>query len=160
VTSTATTGGAMRTNRCHRMPTRHNTNQRRKRRMPAFPSGAPVMMNADKNGPRKTPKIWRNEPPPINGRVKGLLNGRSPIPSSESTTLEPGKVPPFLEQEEEFARPIMRADALNDARRVLEDLDESSLKLRDKWTTIDLLANAAANANEEVSRYREELGIQ
>jgi hypothetical protein len=54
----------------------------------------------------------------------------------------------------------MRADALNDAQRVLEDLDKDTLKLRDKWATIDLLAAAATDANEEVAHYREELGIQ
>jgi hypothetical protein len=54
----------------------------------------------------------------------------------------------------------MRADALNDARRVLEDADEDALHLPDKWAAIDALALAAADANEEVSRYKEELGIQ
>ncbi|MBA3475009.1 MAG: hypothetical protein H0T57_17605 [Rubrobacter sp.] len=73
---------------------------------------------------------------------------------------EPGEVPLFFEQEEELARLIMRADALNDARRVLEDLDEDSLKLRDKWATIDALATSAADASEEVSRYRKEIGLR
>jgi hypothetical protein len=73
---------------------------------------------------------------------------------------EPGEVTLSLEQEEEIVRRMMRADALNDARRVLEDLSEDVLKLRDKWATIDALALAADDANEEVSRYKEDLGIR
>jgi hypothetical protein len=49
VPSTASIGGPMRTNRYHRSPTRHNTNRRTKRCMPALPAVAPVMMKAAKS---------------------------------------------------------------------------------------------------------------
>lgn len=55
---------------------------------------------------------------------------------------------------------IIRANALNDTQWVLEDLDEGTLKLWDKWATIDLLAVAATDAHEEVSRYKVEIGIR
>ena len=76
--STTITGMPTKTNRYHLKPTRHSTNRRRKRPTPSLPSVAPVMTNAAKNGPMKT----------LKGNVhvsRGLLNGRSPEPSSEST---------------------------------------------------------------------------
>ncbi len=72
---------------------------------------------------------------------------------------EPGEITLTLNQAEELARRIMRADALNDARTTLEDLDEDVLRLRDKWATIDALALAATDANEDVGRYKEEIGL-
>jgi hypothetical protein len=53
---------------------------------------------------------------------------------------------------------MMREEALNSARAVLEDANEDDVKLRDKWATVDALALAATEAHEEVMRLREELG--
>src|SRR5882724_7919753 len=66
-----------RANRYHRSPTRHSTNRRSKRPMPALPSIAPVMMNADRNGPSRMP-TGTTKP-----FMRGLLYGRRPAPSSE-----------------------------------------------------------------------------
>src|SRR5215212_11747525 len=77
--STAITGIPRRTNRYHPSPTRHSTNRRRKRPTPSLPSVMPVMMNAAKVGPRK---IEAGERTHVS---RGLLKGRRPEPSSEST---------------------------------------------------------------------------
>jgi hypothetical protein len=69
------------------------------------------------------------------------------------------KQPLAWEEEEELARRIVLADALNDARMVLEDLPGELLKLRDRWATVDALATAAETANEKVDRYKRSAGL-
>jgi len=61
------------------------------------------------------------------------------------------------EQSEELTRRIIRADSFVNARTALEDLPDDAL--RDKWTTIHALVVAADEANEEVVRYKAELGL-
>ncbi len=65
-----------------------------------------------------------------------------------------------LEQSEELTRRIVGADGLNDARTVLEDAPEEVLGRRNRWAMVDALVGAASAANEEVIRYKRELGLE
>jgi hypothetical protein len=92
------------------------------------------------------------------GRIAVRAHAASMV--AERGPLEAGGVALSYGQEEEIARCMMREEAFNAARSVLEDVDEDAVRLRDKWATIDALALAADDAAEEVHGYLEELGVR
>ena len=61
------------------------------------------------------------------------------------------------EQSELLTQLIIRADSFVNARAALEDLPDEAVS--DRWVTIHALVTAADEANEEVNRYKAELGI-
>jgi hypothetical protein len=73
----------------------------------------------------------------------------------------PGEGEPSLtlEQAEELARLIVRADSFANARTLAEDVPEEALEMRDRWGMVDALAAAAREASKEASRYKEALGF-
>jgi hypothetical protein len=72
---------------------------------------------------------------------------------------EEGEPSLTLEQAEELARLIVRADSFGNARTALEDAPEETLGLRDRWVIVDALASAAQEASNDAARYREALGF-
>jgi hypothetical protein len=79
VPSVSIAGRPMNVNKYQAMPTRHCTIRRSSRTTPSRPSDTAVTTNALTVGPE-------NVPIPINIRkLDGLWNGRSPLPSRDST---------------------------------------------------------------------------
>ena len=73
---------------------------------------------------------------------------------------EPGKPNLTSKQWERLARLIMRSDAFNNARTILESIPEEHFGHHDKWATIAALIAAGKEACEEGARYRREVGIE
>jgi hypothetical protein len=63
------------------------------------------------------------------------------------------------EQREKLARLMLRADALMNTRTLLEDLPDEALGGHERWLMVDAICDAYDAANEEVERYKLELGL-
>jgi predicted DNA-binding WGR domain protein len=63
-------------------------------------------------------------------------------------------------QSERLAGLINDADSFVDARTLVEDTPPEVLLRRDRWVMVDALDRAANAANEEVERYKEEIGLK
>jgi hypothetical protein len=63
------------------------------------------------------------------------------------------------EQREKLARLMLRVDALMNTRTLLEDLPDEVLGGHERWVMVDAICDAYDAANEEVERYKLELGL-
>lgn len=63
------------------------------------------------------------------------------------------------EQGLELARRLVRSDAFNNARAVLEDLSEDEAPV-DRWAMVGVVAAAAETAHEEFNSYKREIGFR
>jgi hypothetical protein len=55
---------------------------------------------------------------------------------------------------------MLRVDALMNTRTFLEDLPNEVLGGHERWLMVDALCDAYDAANEEVNRYRREVGLE
>jgi hypothetical protein len=64
------------------------------------------------------------------------------------------------EQAERLAVLLLRSDALNNARAILEDLPEKTFVAHVRWEIVAPLKLMGEEVNEEVSRYKREIGLE
>lgn len=73
----------------------------------------------------------------------------------------PGEGKPSLapEQLDKLARLVTKAGSFVDARTLVENAPKEVLEQRDRWVIVDVLDTAAEKADEELGRYKAELGF-